>query len=74
MTTIEIDDDTATMLNAIAIQENVSVARLLDNLLNDWQEDNRDIKKADIAYQRYLDGGKKTHSLEDVERELGLDS
>jgi hypothetical protein len=33
--------------------------RLLGNLLSDWQEDSADIKRADKAYQCYLDSEKK---------------
>lgn len=74
MAIIHIDDGLAAKLNDVATQENVSVTILLGKLLSDWQEDHSDIKRADKAYQYYLDSEKKTHSLADVEEALGLDS
>lgn len=74
MAIIQIDDGLAAKLNDVATQENVSVTILLGKLLSDWQEDYADIKRADKAYQCYLDSGKKTHRLADVEEALGLDS
>ena len=55
MAIIEVDDGLAAQLNDLATQQNVSLTSLLGNLLSDWQEDSADIKRADKAYQCYLD-------------------
>lgn len=74
MMTLELDDETATLLNQLVEQEHISPAQLVKNALLDHQEDYQDARKADEAYQRYLEGGKVSHNLNDVVKELGLDS
>jgi len=72
--TLELDDETANLLNQLVEQEHISPAQLVKNALLDHQENCQDAKKADEAYQRYLEGGKVSHNLNDVVKELGLDS
>jgi predicted DNA-binding protein len=74
MITLELDDETATLLNQLVEQEHLSPAQLVKNVLYEHLEDCQDAKKADEAYQRYLEGGKISHSLDGVVKELGLDS
>ncbi|WP_020483228.1 hypothetical protein [Methylomonas sp. MK1] len=40
----------------------------------DYLEDSQDTKRAEAAYQRYLDSGKVTHSLDDVVKVFDLDN
>jgi predicted transcriptional regulator len=74
MMTLELDDETAALLNQLVEQEHISPEQLVKNVLLEHLEDSQDAKKADDAYQRYLEGGKISHNLNDVVKELGLDS
>jgi predicted DNA-binding protein len=74
MITLELDDETATLLSQLVEQEHISPAQLIKNVLLEHLEDCQDAKKANDAYQRYIEGGKVSHSLNDVVKELGLDS
>ena len=74
MMTLELDDETANLLNQLVEQEHISPAQLVKNALLDHQEDYQDAREADEAYQRYLEGGKVSHNLNDVVKELVLDS
>ncbi len=74
MMTLELDGETTNLLNHLVEQEHISPAQLVKNALFDHMEDCQDAKKADEAYQRYLEGGKISHNLNDVVKELGLDS
>jgi predicted transcriptional regulator len=74
MMTLELDDETANLLNQLVEQEHISPAQLVKNALIDHQEDFQDAREADEAYQRYLEDGKISHNLNDVVKELGLDS
>lgn len=74
MMTLELDDETATLLNQLVEQEHISPEQLVKNVLLEHLEDSQDAKKADDAYQRYLESGKISHNLNDVVKELGLDS
>ncbi|HEY8158432.1 MAG TPA: DUF6290 family protein [Methylobacter sp.] len=74
MMTLELDDETATLLNQLVEQEHISPEQLVKNVLLEHLEDSQDAKKAEDAYQRYLEGGKISHNLNDVVKELGLDS
>jgi predicted transcriptional regulator len=74
MMTLELDDETATLLNQLVEQEHISPEQLVKNVLLEHLEDSQDAKKADDAYQRYLESGKVSHDLNDVVKELGLDS
>jgi predicted DNA-binding protein len=74
MMTLELDDETAALLNQLVEQEHISPEQLVKNVLLEYLEDSQDAKKAEDAYQRYLEGGKISHNLNDVVKELGLDS
>jgi predicted transcriptional regulator len=74
MMTLELDDETATLLNQLVEQEHISPEQLVKNVLLEHLEDSQDAKKAEDAYQRYLEDGKISHNLNDVVKELGLDS
>jgi predicted transcriptional regulator len=74
MMTLELDDETATLLNQLVEQEHISPEQLVKNVLLEHLEDSQDAKKAEDAYQRYLESGKVSHDLNDVVKELGLDS
>ncbi|MGZ8234713.1 DUF6290 family protein [Methylobacter tundripaludum] len=74
MMTLELDDETATLLNQLVEQERISPEQLVKNVLLEHLEDSQDAKKAEDAYQRYLEGSKISHNLNDVVKELGLDS
>jgi predicted transcriptional regulator len=68
MMTLEIDDETAGVLNELAIQQHLSPAQLVKTALLEYLED------AEAAYLRYVDGGKVSHNFDDVVKALGLDS
>ena len=72
MMTLEIDDETAGVLNTLAAQQHLSPAQLVKTALLEYLDDYQDAKLAEIAYQRYLDGGKIAHNLEDVVQAFGL--
>ena len=74
MMTLEIDDETAGMLNQLAEQQHLSPAQLIKTALLEYLDDSLDAKRAEDAYQRYLDSGKIAHNLDDVVKALGLDN
>ena len=74
MMSLEIDDETAGMLAELAEQQHLSPAQLVKTALLEYLEDCQDAKRAEAAYQRYLDGGKISHNLDDVVKAFGLDS
>ncbi len=74
MMTLELDDETATLLTELVEIEHLSPAQLLKKMLQEHLEDYQDAKQAELAYQRYVDGGKVSYDLNDVVKELGLDS
>ncbi|MDD2725328.1 MAG: DUF6290 family protein [Methylovulum sp.] len=74
MMTLELDDETTIVINQLVEQQHISPAQLVKNVLMDYVEDCHDANRAEQAYQRYLDSGKISHSLQDVVKELGLDS
>lgn len=74
MTTLELDNETTALLAERAAQEHTTLAQLANRLLTECLEDWQDAQTADKAYQRYIDSGKASHNLDDVVKELGLDS
>ena len=74
MKTLEIDDETARVLNELAEEQHLSPAQLVKTALLEYLEDCQDAKCAEAAYLRYLDGGKIAHNLDDVVKALDLDS
>jgi predicted DNA-binding protein len=74
MMTLELDDETAKVLNALATEQHLSPAQLVKAALFEYLEDCQDAKLAEAAYQSYLDSGNVSHSLDDVVKSLGLDS
>lgn len=58
MMTLELDDETADVLNQLAAQQHLSSAQLVKTALLEYLEDCQD---AEVAYQCYLDGGKVTY-------------
>lgn len=73
MMMLELDDETAGVLNDLAAQQHLSPAQLVKTALYGYLEDCLDTKRAEAAYQSYLDSGKVSHSLEDVVKAFGLD-
>jgi predicted transcriptional regulator len=74
MMTLELDDETANLLNQIVEEEHISPAQLVKHVLQEHLDDCQVAKKADEVYLRYLEGGKISHHLIDVVKELGLRS
>ncbi|MSP27878.1 MAG: hypothetical protein EXR80_05440 [Methylococcales bacterium] len=74
MMTLELDDETAILLIELAELEHLSPVQLLKKMLPEHLEDYQDAKQAELAYQRYMDGGKVSHDVNDVVKELGLDN
>ncbi|WP_150047319.1 ribbon-helix-helix domain-containing protein [Methylomonas rhizoryzae] len=58
MMTLELDDETADVLNQLATEQHLSPAQLVKSALLAYLEDCQDSKRAEAAYQAYLDGGK----------------
>lgn len=71
---LEIDDETAGVLNELVTQQHISPAQLIKNALFEYLEDIQDAKRGEEAYQRYIDSGKVSHDLNDVVKEFGLDN
>lgn len=72
--TLELDDETADVLKQLANEQHLSPAQLVKAALREYLEDCQDTKRAEAAYQSYLDSGKASHNLDDVVKEFGLDS
>lgn len=71
---LEIDDETANVLNTLAEQEHTNPAQVIKHVLLEYLEDIQDARRGEEAYRRYIEGGKVAHDLKDVVQELGLDS
>jgi len=69
MMTLELDDETAALLTELVELEHLSHAQLLKKMLQERLENYQDAKQAELAYQRYVDGGKVSHDLNDVAKE-----
>ena len=70
MMTLNIDDDTAAMLNQLSEHEHISPAQLVKNILTEYLEDRADAAAADAALAE-LEGGKDSIiSLEEWEKQL----
>ena len=74
MTTLKLDNKTTALLTEIAENEHITLAQLANRLLIECLEDYQDARLADKAYQIHIDNGSITHKLNDVVREIGLDS
>ena len=74
MMTLELDDETAGVLSLLAAEQHLIPTQLVKAALFDYLEDCQDTKRAEAAYQRYLDSGKTAHKLDDVVKALGLDN
>ena len=74
MTILELDNETIALLSEMAAHEHTSLTQLANRLLTECLEDWQDSQAADKAYQHYIDSGKSSQSLDDMVKELGLDS
>ncbi|MCQ8129650.1 DUF6290 family protein [Methylomonas rivi] len=70
MMTLDIDDDTASLLRQLSEQEHVSPAQLIKHLLSDYLEDLADVAAADTALAELLSGKDDTISLAEWEQQL----
>lgn len=64
--TIEINNDLNQILNETATEENTTKVDFITQALIEKLEDLEDIKAADEAYKKWIDGGKKTYSHEEM--------
>jgi len=71
---LEIDDETACVLNELVQQQHISPALLIKNALFEYLEDIQDAKRGEEAYQKYINDGKVSHDLKDVVKEIGLEN
>lgn len=74
MATLELDNKITALLTEIAESEHISFTQLANRLLIECIEDYQDARTADKAYQRHIDNSYISHKLDDVVKELGLDS
>ncbi|MCX7092186.1 MAG: DUF6290 family protein [Methylobacter sp.] len=58
MMTLELDDETATLLNQLVEQEHISPAQPVKNVLLEHLEDRQDAKKADAPISVILKAAK----------------
>lgn len=64
--TIEINNDLNQILNETAAEENTTKVDFITQALIEKLEDLEDIKAADEAYKKWIDGGKKTYSHKEM--------
>lgn len=72
-TSIRLNEDIETRLTHLSQTTGRSKAFYLRRLIEDHFDELEDIYLAEEVLQRIRSGQEKTHSLEDVERVLGLD-
>jgi predicted DNA-binding protein len=70
MMTLNIDDDTATLLNQLSEHQHISPAELIKNLLTEYLEDRADTAAADIALAELQSGNDSLISIAEWEKQL----
>ncbi|PAF46095.1 hypothetical protein BKH46_09110 [Helicobacter sp. 12S02634-8] len=60
------------MLYNIAKEQNISQEELAKQALLEYLEDIEDYKKGELAYQEYVEGGRKGISAKELHKKLGL--
>lgn len=72
-TVIDLPDDEYARLRSVAAQLGRSEEGFIREALLQAIEDAEDIRDAEEAMREYEHSGRKTHSLEEVSKRLGLD-
>ncbi|QPK65355.1 ribbon-helix-helix protein, CopG family [Methylomonas sp. LL1] len=70
MMTLNIDDDTADMLNQLSQRQHISQSQLLKNLLTEYLEDMADAAAADAALLELANGKNGVISMAEWEQQL----
>jgi predicted DNA-binding protein len=70
MMTLNIDDDTAAMLNQLSEREHISPDQLIHNILTEYLEDRADAAAADAALAELERGDDSVISLAEWEQQL----
>lgn len=74
MHTIEFDSNTERALIRLAAHAGKDTDQLIKQAVSEFLGEQEDIAAADAAYLRYQAGQEKSLSLDELERQLGLDS
>lgn len=73
-TAIRLPDETYERLQALAQRTGRTATYYIREAIEAHLEDLEDIYRADRIMERILSGNERTYTLEEVERELGLDN
>ena len=71
---IELDLASEAKLSRLAVERAQTVEQLIQEAIRDYVEEWEDGMESDAAYQRYLRGEEDAVSLDEAERQLGLES
>lgn len=69
---VRLNEKDAELIRAYADMNNISLSDLIRNAVMEKIEDEYDLKRYDEALKKYKENP-KTYSLDEVEKELGLD-
>lgn len=72
-TSVRLEPETERRLDALAAQTGRTKAYYLRELIERGLEDIEDYYRAEAAMERLRKGEERTHTLEEVRRDLGLD-
>jgi len=70
MTTLNLNDDIMTAVNAIAMQKHTTPEKLIHEALQELIEDYHNIQAAEAALKRIENGEDRTYSLDEVKAYL----
>ncbi|PAF47146.1 hypothetical protein BKH46_05420 [Helicobacter sp. 12S02634-8] len=70
--TLNLPKEAHNILYNIAKEQNISQEELAKQALLEYLEDIEDYKKGELAYQEYVEGGRKGIAWNDLKKELNL--
>jgi predicted DNA-binding protein len=70
---VQIPTELSALLSKISKDEDRSKSSIVRIALQEYLEDLEDTKAGERAYKKWVRGGKKSHSLEEVAMEDGID-
>ncbi len=73
---VTFSESDAEIIQLISKKKNISMSSLIRKVVEDWLEDYEDMllaKRAEEAEKRWIEGGKKTISQEELCQELGIE-
>ena len=71
--TLRVSSQEREFIEGMAEFEGKSMSEMIKDIVLEQLEDSYDVQIADLAYQNYLDDGKKSMSLSNYAKEIGIE-